>query len=55
MSKISECQNCNRSGWACLCPSVNDDDEPICKDKGGAIGMNGECLYCTVEQGEACK
>ena len=30
-------------------------DAPVHKDAGGQIGMNGECLACTAEQGEACR
>ena len=28
---------------------------PVCKNKGGQVGMNGECLACTAEAGEICK
>lgn len=30
-------------------------DAPVHKDAGGQIGMNGECLACTAEAGEACR
>lgn len=55
MSKISECPNCNRAGWGCICHVYEDEDCPICKDKGGPVGANGECLCCTAEAGELCK
>lgn len=55
MSKISECQNCNRDGHACICPVVKDEEGPRCKDLGGQVWMNGECLLCTAEAGESCR
>jgi hypothetical protein len=54
---MSECcyPNCARECAGGPCPYCREGEKPLCKDKGGQIGMLGECLYCTAEAGETCK
>lgn len=51
-----KCPECDGPRSCCSCPPANEEaDTPVCKDKGGQVGMNGECLLCTAETGEVCR
>lgn len=51
-----KCPECDGPRSCCSCPRVDEDaDKPVCKNKGGLVGANGECLLCTAEAGEVCR